>query len=404
MSEPRPLEDARFMQRALGLSSMARGTTSPNPPVGAVIVRDGAILGEGFTQPIGGPHAEVRAIADVGAQGHDCVGATMYVTLEPCRHHGRTPPCTEAIVRAGIARVVIGVLDPYEKMQGRSVEDLRTAGLSVDLAVEAKDCARAVLGFARAQQLGLPEVTAKAAVSLDGHIATASGESKWITGERARRDAQGLRARHDAVMVGIGTALADDPRLTMRLPHDVVPLSPEGQRAEALFGTLPRPGTFTDPTPVILDTDLRIPADARLFATGDALIFAAEDAPERDLPGTVVRVARAADGHVDVMAALRKLVEFGKHRVLVEGGGEVHRALFDAGVVDTLHLYVAGIVLVGGRAWMAGLPTASLAEAIRPKLRGVREVGDDVRLTYDVPHGLDPDAIERLASDVPGGR
>ncbi|MEN0061514.1 MAG: bifunctional diaminohydroxyphosphoribosylaminopyrimidine deaminase/5-amino-6-(5-phosphoribosylamino)uracil reductase RibD [Myxococcota bacterium] len=376
-------DDQRFMRRALELASIATGTTAPNPPVGAVIVRDGQIIGEGYTQPIGGPHAEVRALANVLDRGDDPAGATMYVTLEPCCHFGRTPPCSQALIRAGIGRVVIGVLDPYEKVQGRSVEELRTAGIDVDLGVGAEPSARTILGFARAHRLGLPEVTAKAAISLDGHIATAAGESQWITGEAARADGHELRARHDALLVGIGTVLADDPRLTLRLP--------DGEN-------------LVPPTPVVLDTELRIPADARLLRNEEAIVICAEDAPQRDLPGRIVRVQRGDSGHVDVVAALKALVRQGRHRILVEGGGIIHRAFFDAGVVDTLQIYVAGRLVVGGRPWMAGPPLEGLVNAPRLRLRDVQRLGPDLRLTYAVPNRHDPDGITRLVSQVPGPR
>ncbi len=382
------MSDQRFMDRALALALIATGTTAPNPPVGAVIVREGTILGEGFTQPVGGPHAEIRALDDADARGHDVRGATMYVTLEPCRHHGRTPPCSQALVRAGIGRVVVGVLDPFEEMQGRSVEELRRAGITVDLGVEAERSARSILGFARAQRLGLPEVTAKAGISLDGHIATASGESQWITGEAARADGQVLRARHDALLVGLGTVLADDPWLTLRLSPSALP-------------GLDSPAA---PAPVVLDTNLRVPAEARLFGTGCAIVVCAEDAPERALPGTVLRVPRDETGHVDATAAMRALVSVGRHRILVEGGGKVHRALVDAGLVDTLHLYLAGLMIPGGRPWLGGPPLASLSDAPRASLRDVARLGADLRLTYALRHAHDPDAVERLVSQAPGPR
>ena len=382
------MSDRGYMDRALELAEIATGTTAPNPPVGAVIVRDGAILGEGFTQPIGGPHAEIQALADATRRGHVPAGATMYVTLEPCCHHGRTPPCSHAIVRAGIARVVMGVLDPYDKVQGRSVAELRAAGIEVELGVEAERAARVVLAFARAQRLELPEITAKAAVTLDGHIATASGESQWITGEAARADGHLLRSAHDAVMVGIGTVLADDPRLTLRLAD----------------GARPGLTAATPPAPVVLDSQLRISAEARLFATGRAVVVCAEDAPPRELPGTVVRVPRGAGGHLDVVAALRALVGMGHHRILVEGGGHVHRALLDARVVDTLQLYVAGKIVVGGRPWIAGPALTSLADAPQAFLRDVTRLGPDVRLTYELTHGLDPNGVDRLVHQRPAGR
>lgn len=355
------MTDAAWMGRALGLASRAVGTTAPNPPVGAVLVRDGQVLGEGYTQPPGAAHAEVQALADCRTRGHDPRGATLYVTLEPCRHHGRTPPCTDAILAAGVGRVVVGTLDPYPPMRGASVGQLRAAGVEVELGVEQEACRRRVLGFARAVSAGLPEVTAKAGMSLDGRVATESGESQWITSPEARAVGHRLRAEHDAVLVGIGTVLADDPALTTRLV----------------------PGR--DAVPVVLDTTLRTPAAARLLAgSRRAVIVTAEDAPERDLPAEIVRVPRAATGRVELLAALRALCARGLHRILVEGGPEVLRSLLDRGMVDTLELFVAPKLIPGGRALVGGSPIATLAEHVPLRFAGVEAVGADLHVTAEL--------------------
>lgn len=372
--------DAQWMNRALDLAEQALGRTAPNPAVGAVVVRDGAVLGEGWTRPAGGRHAEVVALQDCAAHGADPQGATMYVTLEPCCHHGRTPPCTDAILAAGVRRVVVGVLDPFPAMQGKGLQQLRDAGVEVELGVDEARCMRQILGFARSVSWGLPEVTSKAAVSADGHIATAQGESQWITGPQARQDGHHLRARHDAILVGIHTVLADDPRLTTRLPSDATQASP------------------LDPVPVVLDTHLRCPDAARLLGSSRrAVLVCGPDAPARTFDhADVVRVALGSDGRVDAEAALRALAERGLHRVLVEGGGEVHRSLFDAGLVDTLHLYVAGVLVPGGRPWMGGGPLGALADAVRLTLQEVHRLGGDVRLTYHLGHRLAPDPLATL--------
>ena len=367
------------MDLALAQAALARGHTAPNPSVGAVLVRNGDLIGAGHTQPVGGPHAEQQALTDCRARGHDPSGATMYVVLEPCCHHGRTPPCSEAIVEGKVARVVVGVLDPFPPMRGKSVASLRARGIDVTLGVREEACARMVLGFTRVVSAGLPEVTCKAATSADGRIATAQGESQWITSPEARVDAHQLRAEHDAVMVGIGTALADDPRLTVRLP------SGEGR---------PRSKPVV---PVILDTNLRLPLAAKVLEAGRAVVVCAEDAPERVLPATVVRVPRAG-GRLDLEAALRALANLDLHRILVEGGGEVHRALFDAKLVDTVELYVAGKLIPGGRSWVAGPPLEHLADAVALSLQAVRQVGPDVRLTYTVAHGVAPNPLGALRS------
>lgn len=386
MSPTGSARDGHWMQRALALASAALGNTAPNPAVGAVVVRDGQVLGEGWTRPAGSDHAEVVALKDARAHGTDPRGATMYVTLEPCCHWGRTPPCTDAILDAGISRVVVGVLDPFPAMRGRSIALLRERGVEVVLGVEAEACARRILGFARAVGFGLPEVTAKAAISADGRIATASGESQWISGPMARQDGHRLRARHDAILVGVGTVLADDPRLTTRLPPGELHGRPDA----------------ADPVPVVLDTSLRTPADARLLRSSRrAVLICAEDAPERELEADVVRVPRGADGRVDPEAALRAVAARGLHRVLVEGGGLVHRSLLDRGLVDTLVLYVAGVVVPGGRPWVGGPPIEHLEEACRLSLEDVERLGPDVRLTWRIEHRIAPDPHAALRVDGP---
>ncbi|MEZ4235932.1 MAG: bifunctional diaminohydroxyphosphoribosylaminopyrimidine deaminase/5-amino-6-(5-phosphoribosylamino)uracil reductase RibD [Myxococcota bacterium] len=371
MSEP---DDRTWMRRALALSARALGTTAPNPPVGALIVRGGEVLGEGFTQPVGRDHAEVVAIADCVRRGHDPAGATLVVTLEPCCHHGRTPPCVDAITAAGLSRVVVGALDPYPPMRGRGVAQLRERGVAVEVGVEHDACARRILGFARAVGYGLPEVTLKAAVSADGRIATATGESKWITSPEARAAGHGLRATHDAVLVGVQTVLADDPALTARLPG-----------AEA-----------HQPVPVVLDTELRLPDGAQLLAGGRALVVCAEDAPARTLSAEVIRVPRGPDGRTDPEAALRALAARGLHRVLVEGGGQVHRSLLDRGLADALELFVAPVLIPGGVPFVGGPRIEALGDAVRMTLEATERVGPDAWLRFRLRHGLVPDPHEGL--------
>jgi len=206
----------QWMDRAIVLARKGLGRTAPNPSVGAVIVRDGEVLGEGTTRPPGGLHAEMVALEVARRAGADVRGATMYITLEPCCHHGRTPPCTDALVASGIGRVVAGVVDPFPPMRGNGLQQLREAGIEVILGVRAERCAEVVRGFARAVTTGLPEVSCKVASTLDGHIAAHDGQSRWITGERARAYGRRLRHASDAILVGINTVLADDPALTAR--------------------------------------------------------------------------------------------------------------------------------------------------------------------------------------------
>ena len=291
--------DAAWMQRALVQARAALGNTAPNPSVGAVVVRGDQLLGEGCTQPAGLAHAEVSAIQDANAAGHNLRGATAYVTLEPCCHHGRTPPCTDALIAAGLGRVVVGAVDPFEAVRGQGIAQLRQAGIEVTVGVEREACERQILGFARFLSAALPEVSCKAAVSADGNIATAEGESKWITGAASRRDGHCLRASHDAILVGVGTVLADDPQLNCRV--------------DGLIGR--------DPVPVVLDTHLRIPEDAQvLWAGSRPIVVCGPDAPERDLPCDLVRVPVDSNGRVDIECALRAVAQAGLHRVLVEGG------------------------------------------------------------------------------------
>ncbi|TVQ92798.1 MAG: bifunctional diaminohydroxyphosphoribosylaminopyrimidine deaminase/5-amino-6-(5-phosphoribosylamino)uracil reductase RibD [Deltaproteobacteria bacterium] len=360
--------DGHFMQMAIEEARQALGRTAPNPSVGALVVRDGVVLGAGRTQPVGGPHAEVEAIRAAREAGHELVGATLYVTLEPCCHWGRTPPCTDAILSAGLSRVVVGVVDPYPPMRGKGLSRLRAKGVEVLLGVEAVACAEVVLGFTRTLTKGLPEVTSKVACSLDGRIATSTGESQWITGALARRDGHGLRASHDAILVGIGTAIADDPRLTCR------------------------DGRGPDPVPVVLDTELRLPLEARLLTAGrPAVVVCADDAPRRALPAEVIRVPRASAGGVDPVQALRALAAQGLHRVLIEGGAGVHRTMIEARLVDTLHLYLAPMLIPGGRGWIAEHPALShLGDARRFGAPAqILPLDSDVRLTWRLDHRLD---------------
>ncbi len=367
------------MKRALELAETALGNTAPNPAVGAVLVRDGAVIGEGCTQPAGMDHAEVVAVKSCRDTGFQTSGATLYVTLEPCCHHGRTPPCTDAILEAGLTRVVVGSKDPFPAMRGKGLQVLREAGIEVCVGVERDRCERQILGFARSHGFGLPEVSSKAAISVDGHIATATGESQWITGPLAREDGHRLRARHDAILAGIGTILADDPRLTCRLPAE------PGR---------PMPA---DPVPVVLDSTLRLPADAKLLQSGKRpLILCLQSAPDRDLDADVVRLPAGPQGRVDIESALRVIADRGLHRVLIEGGGAVHRTLLDAGLVDTLHLYVSGVIIPGGMPWVGGPPLGALGDATRMDLGDVKRIGSDVRLSYRLTHRIAPDPYAAL--------
>lgn len=357
--------DARWMERALELA--LRGRTAPNPRVGAVVVAGDECVGEGFHERAGTPHAEVHALSRAGDRAR---GATLYCTLEPCNHHGRTPPCTEAILAAGIRRVVIGCPDPKRHGTSAGAEHLRANGVEVRMGV-AEDAARELVAdFATVALHGRPLVELKAAVTLDGRIATRTGDSKWITGEAARAEAHRLRARADAVMVGVGTALADDPRLDVRVPL------PGGEPA-------PRP------IRIIVDSALRTPLEAHVVRT-------AREHPTWIAHGTgadpgrraalaaagvvLLEIPAGARGGLELAALLGELARRDVLRVLVEGGGRLHGALLDAGLADRVSVFVAPVILgdpgAPGLATREAPPTA-IASALRLERVTVERHGAD---------------------------
>jgi diaminohydroxyphosphoribosylaminopyrimidine deaminase/5-amino-6-(5-phosphoribosylamino)uracil reductase len=345
------------MQRALELAALGQGRTAPNPMVGAVVVRDGEVLAEGYHRARGLPHAELDALHKLGPEGA-ARGATLYVTLEPCCHHGRTPPCTEAVLASGISRVVVGMVDPDDRMRGKGIELLRSAGLVVDVGVEETACRHLNAVYVVAREEGRPFITLKAAITLDGRIASAEGESQWITGEPARTAGHQLRADHDAVMVGSGTLHMDDPSLTTRLVDG------------------------PDALPVVLDTRLGCPEGAKILSAGRRpVLICVEGTPGRDLPADILPVP-AGPGGVDLPQALQALLRRGVHSILVEGGGQVHRSLLEADLVDRIELFLAPKVLAGGPGWVGGAPFA-LAEAPGFRVLGSRQLGDDLQVTLE---------------------
>jgi diaminohydroxyphosphoribosylaminopyrimidine deaminase/5-amino-6-(5-phosphoribosylamino)uracil reductase len=324
------LDDVAHMRAALALAERGLGTTWPNPSVGCVIVRHGRVVGRGRTQPGGRPHAEPEALAMAGTAA---LGATAYVTLEPCCHWGRSPPCTDALIKAGVARVVIAATDPDPRVNHQGITQLRAAGITVVTGVLEQEARETLAGFLLRIEQGRPLVTLKLATTLDGRIATATGESQWITGPPARRFTHALRGRHDAVMAGIGTVLADDPELTCRIA---------GFR----------------PTPVvrvIADSHLRTPPNSRLARAAHEApcwLLARPDAdPTRRsaLEATGVRVlpVPAGDGGLDIVTASRVLAEAGLTRVMVEGGGRLAAALMRADLVDRIAWFHAPAVMGG---------------------------------------------------------
>lgn len=350
MSQARDIAaDTAHMRAALALARRGLGNTWPNPSVGCVVVRDGRVLGRAVTAPGGRPHAEPAALEMAGAAAR---GATVYVTLEPCCHWGRTPPCTDTLIKAGIARVVIAQRDPDPRVNGEGIARLRAAGIMVDEGLLSEEAAEITAGFATRVRHGRPLVTLKLASTLDGRIATRSGESKWITGEAARRAVHAMRGRHDAVMVGVGTVAADDPDLTCRLP-----------------GFRPNPVVR-----VVADSHLRTPLAARLVTTArDAPTWvllrdgadAARHAAFTDA-GVRLLTVPAGDPGVDLAYGLAALAEAGITRLLVEGGAQLAAALLRADLVDRIAWFHAPAIM-GGDGWPAAQAFGVQALANMPK-------------------------------------
>lgn len=369
--------DEARLQEALALAATAIGLSDPNPRVGCIIGRtdgstDGSTLGRGATQAAGQAHAEVMALRDAHRQGHDLRGATAWVTLEPCAHHGRTPPCCDALIEAGLARVVIAAIDPFASVNGAGAARLRAAGIQVDLAGGAvAEAAREInIGFFHRVEHGRPWVRMKVAVSLDGRTALPDGRSQWITGPEARQDGHAWRRRAGAVLTGIGTVLADNPRLDVRL----VP-------------------TQRQPLRVVLDSRGRVPAGASVLQPpGQVLLVGTADAtsanPNMPAHGTysaqgahVEHLALpAADGHVDLQSLLAELGRRQVNELHVEAGARLNGALLRQGLVDELLIYMAPVLLGEGRPLAEMLPLAGLADAQRWHFTSVQPLGADIRL------------------------
>ena len=350
------------MQQALRLATSVLGNVSPNPAVGAVVVADGRVVGMGATLPPPGRHAELVALAEAGESAR---GATMYVTLEPHAHRGRTPPCTDAIVGAGVRQVCIALVDPNPMVNGRGIEALRSAGIGVVLAdrdsPEARASAQITQAFAKHVTTGLPLVVAKFAASLDGKLATSSGESRWISGLEARRHAHWLRAKSDAVMVGSRTVAIDDPQLTARY--------------------LEQPSS-RQPLRVVVEGQTRLPNDAALLGEpGETVVVTA--AAGRRVPGAEVISLPGIDGRVDLPALLRHLGARGVTSVLVEGGSVLLGSLFDQRLVDKVVVFIAPVIVGGAGAPspVRGTGAVRLADALRLRHVTYRQIGEDVVVT-----------------------
>lgn len=361
-------DDERWMAHALALAERGRGLCSPNPMVGAVVVNEGRLVGQGFHSRAGGPHAEVEALREAGDRAR---GGTLYVTLEPCNHHGRTPPCAGALVGAGIRRVIVAVSDPNPRVQGGGAHALREAGLEVLSGCREAQARAGNRVFFTAMERLRPHVTLKCAMTLDGKIAAFDRGARWITGEAARLEAHRLRSQSDAVLVGIGTVLADDPALTVRLD----------------------PPWPREPLRVVVDSRARLPLTARLIDSGSptrAVVAVADEAPadriaRLEARGVTVLPCKSREGRVDPVDLGARLFALDVTGVLLEGGSELNWAFIEAGLVDRVAMFIAPLLVGGARA-----PTAVggrgflLPEALRLRALEARPVGPDWLLEGDV--------------------
>lgn len=352
-------DDYRWMARALELAERGLFTTTPNPRVGCVIVRDGAIVGEGWHLRAGEPHAEVHALAMAGEKAR---GATAYVTLEPCSHHGRTPPCADALVKAGVARVVVAMEDPNPLVGGRGMARLRDAGIATVTGVQENEARELNIGFISRMTRGRPWLRLKAAATLDGKTALNNGVSQWITGDDARRDAHRWRARSCAVLTGIGTVRDDDPQLNVR----AIP-------------------TERQPLRIVVDARLETPLNARILDGGRVLVAGAVEDSERiaalQRRGADVLILPNNGGKVDLPALMTELGQRGINEVLAESGFKLNGSLLQEGCVDELILYLAPALAGDDARGLFNLPAlSSLADKRELAFRDVRQIGRDLRI------------------------
>lgn len=357
------------MRVALALAARGLGQVAPNPAVGCVIVSQGHVSGRGWTQPSGRPHAETEALSRAGEAAN---GATAYVSLEPCSHHGETPPCADALIAAGIKRAVVAAQDSDPRVSGNGIARLKEAGVQVEVGLFEAEARALNAGFFKRAEQGLPHVSLKLATTVDGQIATRTGNSQWITGVPARRHGHLLRATHDAILTGIGTVLADDPALTCRL---------DGMSERS-------------PIRVVLDSGLRTPPGSKLMASAGEIpvwIVTGETADGkradalRSVGAKIIEVPAGPDGRPDVTSAARALAERGITRILAECGPELAASLLKAGLVDQLEWFRAGKVVGGdGQSAVAGLGVDVLTETVMLRRIGLRPIGEDMLETYRV--------------------
>ena len=370
-----PIRDRVHMARAIRLAVLGLYTAEPNPRVGCVLVRDGEVVGEGWHQRTGGPHAERLALAMAGERAR---GATAFVSLEPCCHHGRTPPCTDGLIEAGVARVVAAMRDPNPLVAGAGLARLRAQGIAVVEGLLEEEARRLNPGFIKRMEQGLPYVRCKLAASLDGRTAMASGESQWITSEAARRDVQYLRARSSAILTGVGTVLADDPSLNVRLAaRDLPGVEPEGP--------------VRQPLRVVVDSRLRTPPTARMLGLPGTTLIAClapepSHAAQTKAAGAQVLATSAGPGGGDLEYLLRYLARQDINEVLIEAGTTLAGAALQAGLVDELVLYLAPHLMGDAGRGLCHLPGLELmGDRLPLVIRDVRLVGPDLRVTAIPP-------------------
>jgi diaminohydroxyphosphoribosylaminopyrimidine deaminase/5-amino-6-(5-phosphoribosylamino)uracil reductase len=356
------LSDAAYMKRALSLAKKGVGKTSPNPAVGCVIVKNGVVIGEGWHKRAGGPHAEIHALAIAGA---DAQGADVYVTLEPCSHTGKTPPCCDALIQAGVKRVVAAMSDPNPRVNGSGLKKLHEAGIVTACGVLEDDCRAINRPFIKAISTGLPYVTYKCAMTLDGKLATATGSSRWISGEASRRIVHQLRAGHDAIMVGVDTVIADDPLLTVRHVKG------------------------TDPLRIIVDSTLRTPTTAAMLNNGMAagtVIATTELNPAAHAPylasGARILVCSTRNGRVDLADLWSKLGAMGIQSLLLEGGSTLAGEALSYGLIDEcVFFYAPKVAGSDGFSPFAMTGITDMSSAVKFRIDSVRQVDQDIMVT-----------------------
>lgn len=369
ITQPGTQFDTRIMARALQLARRGQYSAKPNPHVGCVLVRDGLVIGEGFTCPAGGNHAEVEALHAAG----DAIGATAYVTLEPCSHHGKTGPCADALLNAGVARVVVAMSDPNPLVAGQGMEKLRAAGVAVDCGLLESEARLVIPGYIARMTRGRGRVRAKMAMSLDGRTAMASGESQWITGPAARQDVQRLRAMSCAIITGVGTVLSDDCALTVRA--DELGLSPEVAQL----------ATVRPPLRVVLDSRLRAPPGAKVL-DGSAPTLLCHNETVR-VPPSLEKSAiqhlalRHDETGLDLNALMAHLAAQQCNEILVESGPRLAGALLQAGLLDELIVYMAPALLGNLARPLLELPVLNMSDKVQLRLDDVRKIGPDWRFT-----------------------